>query len=78
MSRSGQNGAGLNLSQPGFNSQASQDMTFSQGPLTQGQLTMSQMSQPTFPGLSQPGLSQPELSQVCKKCLLSSSYLCYL
>lgn len=58
------NGSGLNLSQPGFNSQASQDMmSFSQGPLTQGQLSMSQMSQPTFAGLSQPGLSQPDLSQ---------------
>ncbi|XP_054714486.1 regulator of nonsense transcripts 1-like [Uloborus diversus] len=59
------NGASLNLSQTGFNSQASQDLMggFSQGPLTQGQLSMSQMSQPNYPGLSQPGLSQPELSQ---------------
>ncbi|XP_022257809.1 regulator of nonsense transcripts 1-like, partial [Limulus polyphemus] len=49
-----------NLSQQGFNSQASQDMltSFSQGPLMQGPLTMSQMSQPGFHGLSQPDLSQ--------------------
>lgn len=55
----------FNLSQPGFNSQASQDITqpFSQGPLTQtgAPLSMSQMSQPG--GFT--GLSQPELSQVC-------------
>ncbi|XP_022243255.1 regulator of nonsense transcripts 1-like isoform X3 [Limulus polyphemus] len=57
--------ANVNLSQQGFNSQASQDLltSFSQGPLMQGPLSMSQMSQPGFHGLSQPGLSQPDLSQ---------------